>query len=126
MAVNNKNDDLNKKEKHLFHRFLDEAGDTTFYGKGKGHILGTEGVSKCFMLGMLKINEPLDSVRNKILDLQAKIASDPYFEGIPSIEKKKSKSGYYLHAKDDIPEVRKLMYDLIKSIDCSFECVVAR
>jgi hypothetical protein len=54
------------------------------------------------------------------------IASDPYFKGIPSIQKKKDKRGYFLHAKDDIPEVRMLMYDLIKSIDCSFECVVAR
>jgi hypothetical protein len=117
---------INKEEKYLFHRFLDEAGDTTFYGKGKARILGTVGVSKCFILGMLKINESLDAVRNKILGLQNEIANDPYFESIPSIEKKKSKRGYYLHAKDDIPEVRKLMYDLIKSIDCSFECVVAR
>jgi hypothetical protein len=115
-----------KEEKHLFHRFLDEAGDTTFYGKGKVQILGTEGVSKCFILGMLKINEPLEDVRKKVLDLQDQIASDSYFSGIPSIEKKKIKNSYYLHAKDDVPEVRKLMYDLIKSINCSFECVVAR
>jgi len=117
---------IRKEEKYFFHRFLDEAGDTTFYGKGKARILGTEGVSKCFILGMLKINEPLDVVRNKILDLQNEVATDSYFESIPSIEKKKGKRGYYLHAKDDIPEVRKLMYDLIKSINCSFECVVAR
>jgi hypothetical protein len=120
------NDKIEKEETYLYHRFLDEAGDTTFYGKGKVRILGTEGVSKCFILGMLKINEPLDEVRNKILGLQNEIASDTYFEGIPSIQKKKDKRGYYLHAKDDIPEVRKLMYDLIKSLDCSFECVVAR
>jgi len=115
-----------KEDKHLYHKFMDEAGDTAFYGRGKTRILGTEGVSKCFILGMLKINEPLDVVRNKITDLQNKMTSDPYFAGIPNIEKKKNKSGYYLHAKDDIPEVRKLMYDLIKSIDCSFECFVAR
>ena len=24
-----------------YHRFLDEAGDTTFYGKGKKNTLGT-------------------------------------------------------------------------------------
>jgi hypothetical protein len=117
---------VNKDEKHLYHRFLDEAGDTTFYGKGKVRILGNEGVSKCFILGMLKINEPLDIVRKKVTDLQNSITEDSYFAEIPSIEKKRNKSGYYLHAKDDIPEIRKLMYDLIKSIDCSFECVVAR
>ncbi|HUX58535.1 MAG TPA: DUF3800 domain-containing protein [Bacteroidales bacterium] len=119
-------DQKNKEEKYLFHRFLDEAGDTTFYGRGKIRILGTEGVSKCFILGMLKINEPLEAIREKVLGLQSEISTNPYFEYIPSIEKKKAKRGYYLHAKDDIPEVRKLMYDLIKSTDCSFECVVAR
>ena len=30
------------------HRFLDEAGDATFYGKGKSNIIGTEGVSLTF------------------------------------------------------------------------------
>ncbi|MBK7110374.1 MAG: hypothetical protein IPH61_14940 [Bacteroidetes bacterium] len=36
------------------HRFLDEAGDTAFYGKGKKAIIGNEGVSNCFMIGMVK------------------------------------------------------------------------
>ncbi len=31
------------------HRFLDEAGDTTFYGKGKVPINGKDGVSSCFI-----------------------------------------------------------------------------
>lgn len=117
---------IEKTEIYKYHRFLDEAGDTTFYGKGKSPIVGNEGVSNCFILGMLQINEPLNKVREKIINLQKEIESDTYFQGIPSIEKKKSKYGYYLHAKDDIPEVRKMAFDLIKSIDCNFECVVAR
>jgi hypothetical protein len=40
------------------HRFLDEAGDTAFYGRGKKIIIGTEGVSKCFIIGMVKFREP--------------------------------------------------------------------
>ena len=36
------------------HRFLDEAGDTTLFGKGRVPILGQEGVSRCFGLGMVK------------------------------------------------------------------------
>ena len=109
-----------------YHRFLDEAGDTTFYGKGKTNILGNVGVSKCFILGMLKVKEPLNSVRDKIIDLQTHISKDSYFKGISSIEKKIKNGGYFLHAKDDVPEVRKMGYDLIKSIDCSFEAIVAR
>lgn len=109
-----------------YHRFLDEAGDTSFYGKGKVEIVGHEGVSKCFILGMLKINEPLEGVREKVLELQKNIIEDKYINSVPSIQKKLTKMGYFLHAKDDIPEVRKMMFDLIHSIDCSFEAIVAR
>ena len=41
----------NKKLLKEYHRFLDESGDTTFYGKGKRVIIGENGVSKCFILG---------------------------------------------------------------------------
>ena len=76
-----------------YHRFLDEAGDTTFYGKGKTPIIGAEGVSNYFILGMLTINEPIDMVRAKIIQLQTSIANDPYLLAVPSIQKKKSKMG---------------------------------
>lgn len=110
----------------MFHRFLDEAGDTTFYGKGKVNIVGNSGVSKVFMLGMVKFKEPIEPLREKIIALQQQVISDPYFQDIPSIIKKQSKNGYFFHAKDDIPEVRKLFYDFISGIDCSFEAVVGR
>ncbi|MDR6803231.1 hypothetical protein J2Y45_000501 [Dyadobacter sp. BE34] len=108
------------------HRFLDEAGDTTFYGKGKVPIVGQQGVSKCFILGMLKINEPLEKVREKILSLQEAIEKDPYFGQVSSIEKRKAKGGFYIHAKEDIPEIRRMAFQLIKTINCRFEAIVAR
>lgn len=109
-----------------YHRFLDEAGDTTFYGKGKTPLIGAEGVSNYFILGMLSINEPIDVVRAKIIQLQTSIANDPYLLEVPSIQKKKSKMGYFLHAKDDVPEVRKMGFEFIKSINCHFDAVVGR
>lgn len=121
--------ELSQTEKtpaYQYHRFLDEAGDTTFYGKGKTPIIGSDGVSKCFILGMLKIKEPLHDVRQKVVELQNAIVNDPWFNEVPSIAKKKSKMGYYLHAKDDVPEVRKMAFELINSINCSFEAMVAR
>lgn len=118
MIRNNKN--------NISHRFLDEAGDTTFYGKGKIPLLGSEGVSKYFLLGILKVNEPLEIIRSKVIDLQNHIIDDPYFCNIPSINKKKINNGYFLHAKDDIPEVRKMAYELINSIDCNFKAVIGR
>ncbi|MGY6649288.1 DUF3800 domain-containing protein [Wenyingzhuangia sp. IMCC45574] len=108
-----------------YHRFLDEAGDTTFYGKGKRNIIGTNGVSNVFILGLVKIKDPLDEVREKINSLQNKIVDDSFYH-VPSVIKKINKNGYYLHATDDLPEVRKEMFDLIKTINCSFEAVVGR
>ena len=108
------------------HRFLDEAGDTTFYGKGKIPILGTEGVSNSFIIGMVKFNEPLKNIREKIIELQKSVETDKYYKAIPSIEKKKAKNGFYFHDKDDIPEVRKQFFEFINTIDCSFQAVVGR
>jgi hypothetical protein len=116
--------DKNKDIKHN-HRFLDESGDTTFYGKGRKNILGTNGVSNCFIIGMLKIKQPLNEVREAVNELQQKVANDPYFD-VASIRDKKASHGYYFHAKNDLPEVRKLFLDFINSIDCSFEAVVGR
>ncbi len=108
------------------YRFLDEAGDTTFYGKGKINIIGEQGVSNCFILGLVHFREPFEPIREKIKSLQAQVSMDEYFRDIPSIQKKLSRGGFYFHATDDLPEVRKLFFEYIKTLDCSFEAVVGR
>ena len=50
--------DLTPMPLDKIHRFLDEAGDTTFFGKGRVPILGQDGVSQCFSLGMVKFAAP--------------------------------------------------------------------
>jgi len=107
------------------HRFIDEAGDTTFFLKGKKPALGSNGVSNAFIIGMVKVKDDIELIRNKIHNLQNEIANEPYFQ-VPSVIKKKSKNGYYLHATDDIPEIRYKFFQLIKTINCSFEAVVGK
>ncbi|WP_152269909.1 DUF3800 domain-containing protein [Agriterribacter humi] len=118
---------MTKKNKNIKpnHRFLDEAGDTAFYGKGKTSIIGVDGVSKSFIIGMAKFRQPLTEIRNTIHTLQNEVATNPYFD-VVSVRKKKASKGYFFHATDDLPEVRKLFMDFIKSLDCSFEAVVGR
>ncbi len=111
---------------YTYHRFLDEAGDTTFYGKGKINIVGNEGVSKAFILGSVKFKTPLEPIRQHIRLLVSQVEADAYFTEVPSIQKKVAKSGFFFHGTDDLPEVRKLLYDYIQTLDCSFEAVVAR
>jgi hypothetical protein len=122
---------LSKASEYTKHRFLDEAGDLTFYGKGKREIVGTEGVSNTFILGMVKFKTPLSVIREEIIRLRQSVSTDGYYKDIPSIQKKIRKGaeegrGYYFHATDDLPEIRKTFYDFINTLDCSFEAVVAR
>ena len=108
------------------HRFLDEAGDTTFYGKGKVPIIGSKGVSTCFILGMVEFTEPLHKVRDKVAAAKVSILSSDYFKGIQSIMKREREGGFFFHATDDIAEVRKEFFDVLKDIDCRFEAVMGR
>ena len=48
-----------KKKSNISHRFLDEAGDTTFFADNKV-IIGNCGVSLSFAIGMVKINAGRD------------------------------------------------------------------
>jgi len=116
---------MKAKKLHTIHRFLDEAGDCTFYGKKRKSIIGTPGVSNCFILGMVKFKEPFEPLREKIITLQQQVANDPYFQ-VSSVIKKKERSSYFFHAKDDLPEIRKLFFDFIKTVSFSFEAIVAR
>ncbi|HJU45722.1 MAG TPA: DUF3800 domain-containing protein [Chitinophagaceae bacterium] len=109
---------------HSYHFFLDEAGDPIFYGKGKKIIIGQQGVSSCFILGMVRFNTDLRMLADKVLELQRQVISDPWFRKVGSINKKKKNQGFYFHATDDVPEVRKLFYEFIRSLDCVFEAVV--
>ena len=69
---------------------------------------------------MVKFKQPLDDIRKAVSDLQNKVANDPFYD-VASIRKKKDSSGYYFHATDDLPEVRKLFLDYIKTLNCSLK-----
>ena len=115
-----------KQDNKVYHRFLDEAGDTTFWGKGGRTVVGEQGVSLSFGIGMVKIRDDLDGIRKKVTNLQQKVEHDEYLNIIPSIRKKIGRGGFYFHATDDPPEVRQLFYNFIHDIDCSLEMIVGR
>jgi len=116
----------NKRSTFEYHRFLDEAGDTTFYGKGKLPIIGTEGVSNSFTLGMTRFLEPLPDLRERIVLLQREIEKSPLFKSMESVKKRIHKGGFYFHAKDDSNDLKKVFLDFILTTDCTFQAVVAR
>lgn len=110
-----------------YHRFIDEAGDMTFFGKNKVPILDNEGVSAVFMLGMGHIKQPLPKVRDLIEGFCREVEKDPFFNQIPSIQKRINSGGFYLHAKDDPPELRyKFLTFLMENVSFSVQIVAGR
>lgn len=106
--------------------FLDEAGDTTFFGKHRCNAVGAPGVSKTFMLGGVSVEGDLAAMREAVRDLQAYVETSPLYCTIPSVEKKRKAGGFYFHATDDAPEVRALFIDFLPGQKVSANVIVAR
>lgn len=117
---------VRKPKLQTYHRFLDESGDTTFFGKGKVDIVRQNGVSKTFSLGMVHIKQELAVTRQRIVELQNYIVNDPYFKGLPSVQKRQERGGFFFHAKDDYPDVRKVFFDFLRELPFSLEVFVGR
>lgn len=117
-----------KPQTQTYHRFIDEAGDMTFFLKGKVPAeFGENGISKTFILGMAHIKQPLETVRDAIREFCEEIEQDPYFNEIPSVKKRINAGGFYLHAKDDPPELRyKFIQFLVANVSFSVQMVVGR
>lgn len=76
-------------------------------------------------MGLLSIAQP-DELRRKLEDLRRAILEDPYFKDVPSIQQAQAKTAVGFHAKDDLPEVRKTVFDLLKNEEVKFSAVVKR
>lgn len=109
-----------------FHRFLDETGDTTFYGKGRKLIVGQDGVSLSFGLGVVRIDRALEEVRREVQALEAQVEADPLLNTIPSVQKRVASGGFFFHACKDTPDVRALLLRYLRELPCEAEMVVAR
>jgi len=106
---------MGKPEKHLTsirHYFVDEAGDGTLFDKRGRIIVGTEGCSRFFILGLLDVLEP-QSLAREIEELRARLLADPYFKGVPSMQPEAKKTALAFHAKDDVPEVRREVFQFL-------------
>lgn len=112
--------------KEVTHRFLDETGDTTFYGAGKKMILGADGVSLSFGIGIVRIDRPLSEVRAEIAALQRKVEGDPLLNSIPSVRKRTLTGGFYFHACKDTPDVRTVLLHYLRELPCEAEIVIGR
>jgi uncharacterized protein DUF3800 len=100
----------------VHHYFVDEAGDLAFFDRRGRVIVGQEGVSGAFIVGAALIHEP-ESLATKLEELRQTILTDPYFSGVPSVSAEAAKTALLFHAKDDLPEVRRQVFDVLRDLN---------
>lgn len=89
--------------------FIDESGDAELFNKKSQVIVGQEGCSKFFMMGLAWVVEPA-SLEADLQALRVDILRDSYLKKIPSVHDKTAKM---FHAKDDCPEARMQVFQLL-------------
>lgn len=69
-------------QKQIRHYYVDEAGDLTLFDKRGRIMLGKNGVSNTFMIGVVRLENPL-LVGEKLEALRSSLLVDERFKNIP-------------------------------------------
>ena len=108
---------------NLPHYYVDEAGDPTLFNKGGQIHVGSPGCSRYFIMGFLHVAEP-DVLKTDLDQLRQGVLADPYFQDVPSLQPKRRKTAVEFHAKDDLAEIRKMVFACLLEHDLRFHAVV--
>jgi hypothetical protein len=100
--------------------FVDEAGDLALFDAHGRVLVGSDGVSRYFVVGAALVPGPA-GLATRLDALRADLAADPYFADVPSMQPARGKTARPFHAKDDVPEVRREVY-----LGCATPTGVAR
>jgi hypothetical protein len=103
--------------------FVDEAGDTTLFARHGKVLLGSEAVSRFFMVGRLEVAD-LPSLQTDLDALRAQLLADPLLKSVPSMQAEAGKTALFFHAKDDVPEVRHAVFSCLLRHELLFTAVV--
>jgi len=114
-----------KTPEGIKHYFVDEAGDTTLFNARGVAIVGNEGVSRAFMVGVADVPDP-SGARSALDALRASLLADPYFKGVPSMLPGGGKTALCFHAKDDLPEVRREVFKLLPTLGVKVQVAIRR
>ncbi|MFH0884046.1 MAG: DUF3800 domain-containing protein [bacterium] len=107
----------------LRHYYIDESGSGDLFNRRGKILLGTSGITNYFMLGLVYLPDPLQ-LEQEFRNLRSSILSDSYLNQIPSIQQAANKTAIKFHAKDDVPEVRREVFKIIRVFDIHFSAVI--
>lgn len=68
------------------------------------------------MVGVAQISDP-EQVSWELNALRASLMTHPRFKNIPSMQPEAKKTAITFHAKDDHPEIRENVFELMQSFD---------
>lgn len=97
------------------HYFVDEAGDLNLLDKRGRIVVGREGISRCFMVGLVDVPDP-KLAHDKLEELRHRLLADPCYRDMPSMQPEAKKTALHFHAKDDPPGVRLEVFRLLPSL----------
>ena len=92
--------------------FIDESGSPDFYGKRKRPLWLEDNFSPVLLMGLLATPHR-KKLRKTVQAFQEKILADPLYNSIYSVRQ----PNWFLHAKDDHPEIRIQFFELIRQLD---------
>jgi hypothetical protein len=109
----------------IAHFFVDEAGDLTLFGRRGKPLVNTEGVSKCFMVGVAQVLDP-SGLQEDLEVLRKSLLKDEYLKHVSSMRPDEEKTAEFFHAKDDCPEVRREVYKLLARHEIKVQVAIRR
>lgn len=80
----------------LIQYFVDEAGDTTLFGRHGKVLVGSEAVSRFFIVGRLEVDD-LPALEADITALRAELMADPLLKAVPSMQAAAGKTALFFH-----------------------------
>ena len=102
---------------------VDEAGDGVLFGpKGRDRLKDPDS-QKFFMLGMVRCAKD-SAVAEELDKLRAHLLAHPLYKGIASMAPSAEKTARIFHAKDDHPEIRSKVFELLSGLDFKFYAVI--
>lgn len=107
------------------HYFVDEAGDFNLLDKRGRVALGKDGVSYCFMVGLVDLPDP-GLAQVKLEALRRRLLADPRYRDVPSMQPQARKTARAFHAKDDPPGVRREVFDFLPSLGAKVIVAIRR
>jgi hypothetical protein len=106
---------VGESEGDTLHLFVDEAGDPTLFHPPSGKLIAdTPDCSRFFLLGKLEVQDPAE-LADQLTTLRHELLADLYFSGVESFRPERKKTSILFHAKDDLPEVRYRVFNLLQA-----------